>query len=291
MEERVGFPPGVPCWVDTAQPDPEAAARFYGELLGWEFEDRMPESGPGHYFVAQLRGRDVAAVGSQMGDGPPIAAWNTYVMVESADATAAKVTEAGGTVFVEPFDVLDAGRMAVFADPMGAVLSLWQAGTHKGAELVNQPSTWNWSDLHTTDLGRAQTFYGAVFGWEATLVHFGEYEATMWRLPGYAEFLEQFDPDVRKRHAEFGAPEGFSDAIGWMMLLDPEQAAAGVPAHWSVTFSVDDTDALAARATELGGSVVAPPADAGVVRMATLRDPQGAVFTISRFDPEASPAG
>ena len=285
MLERDGYPPGVPCWVDTAQPDPEAAAAFYGDLFGWELEDRMPAGGPGHYFVARLRGRDVAAVGSQPpGAAPAPIRWSTYIWVESADDTAAKVREAGGTVQMEPFDVGDAGRMAVCSDPSGAMFCLWQAGTNRGAQLVNEPGTWNWSDLNTRDLEGAKSFYGAVFGWEAKPVSFGEFEGTMWRVAGYAEFLEQFDPDLRERHSEAGVPEGFSDAIGWMMPMSPDQYPDDVPPHWSVTFAVDDADAIAARTAELGGTVLVPPFDAGMVRIAVLQDPQGAVFTASRFD-------
>jgi len=149
--ERDAYPPGVPCWVDTAQPDPEAAVRFYGGLFGWEFEDRMPADSPGRYFVARLQGRDVAAVGSQSEGAPPDAMWNTYIGVASADDTAVQVKAAGGTTLMDPFDVLDAGRTGVFADPAGAVFCLWQPNQHRGAQLVNEPNTWNWSDLNTRD--------------------------------------------------------------------------------------------------------------------------------------------
>ena len=125
MPERDGYIPGVPCWVDTMQPDPEAALPFYSGLFGWEFEDMMPEGSEGRYFVGRLRGRDVAAVGSIPAGAPPMAMWNTYIWVASADDTAAKARGAGGGVVMEPFDVLDSGRMAVLADPEGAVFSVW----------------------------------------------------------------------------------------------------------------------------------------------------------------------
>ena len=268
---REGFPPGVPSWVDVTCPDPPAAADFYRSLFSWELEDRMPGDAPGHSFIARLAGHDVAGVGD---GGPP--AWNTYIGVEDADAGAARVAEAGGRVLAGPLEVGPAGRMVVCADPAGATFNLWQPGTRLGAELVNAPNAWNWSDLHTSDPDGAQAFYGAVFGWEADDTEYGGF---MWRRPGYADFLEQFDPGLRQRHSDFGAPPGFSDAIGWMMPLED-----GAP-RWSVTFSVDDADALAARAVEFGGAVVAPPADAGPTRVATLRDPQGAQFTISHFRP------
>src|SRR4029450_3560847 len=125
--ERSEYPPGVPCWIDTAEPDPEAATRFYGGLFGWEFEDQMPAGAPRSYFMARLQGRDVAAIGSPQDGAPPTPVWNTYIAVDSADETAAKVAKAGGTTLAEPFDVFDAGRMGIFSDPSGAVFSVWQA--------------------------------------------------------------------------------------------------------------------------------------------------------------------
>ena len=131
MPERDGYIPGVPCWVDTSQPDPEAAVSFYGPLFGWEFEDVMPPDSAGEYFMARIRGSDVAAVGSIPEAAPQQAMWNTYVWVESADETASKVRDAGGSVVMEPFDVMDAGRMAVFTDPEGAVFCVWQANENR----------------------------------------------------------------------------------------------------------------------------------------------------------------
>jgi uncharacterized protein len=118
-----------------------------------------------------------------------------------------------------------------------------------------------------------------VVGWETTTVEFGPTTATMWRVPGYSDALEKLDPGIRERHAEAGAPEGFSDSIGWMMRGDDG------PPHWSVTFSVDDTDAAAAKAEELGGRTVMEPYDAGPTRVAVLADPEGAVFTVSTYTP------
>lgn len=284
MLERSEYPPGVPCWIDTAQPDPEAAAAFYGDLFGWNLTDRMPEDLPGSYFMAQLEGRDVAAVGSQQG-GPSTPVWSTYISVDSADDTVGKVMAAGGSVLAEAFDVLDSGRTAVVADPSGAVFSLWQAKEHKGAQLVNFPGTWNWSNLNTRDPKGAEGFYGAVFGWEVntgSLDGIGDY--AMFRSPGYGEFLEASDPDIFRRQADVGAPEGFADAVAWMMPM-ADQYPEDVPSHWSVTFAVDDTDAIAGRAAELGGDVVLAPFDAGDVRAAVLSDPQGAVFSVSKYDP------
>ncbi len=120
-----------------------------------------------------------------------------------------------------------------------------------------------------------------MFGWEALGLGAG---AEMWRLPGYGDFLEQTDPGIRERMAEAGAPEGFEDVVASLNPIAEDQP--DVPAHWSVTFAVDDADATAKRATELGGQVVVPPFDAPWVRMTVITDPQGATFTASKFVPE-----
>jgi uncharacterized protein len=280
MRERDGYLPGVPCWVDTSEPDPEAAVAFYGGLFGWDFEDAMPPGSAGKYFIARLRGGDVAAVGSQPEGGPRSAVWNTYVWVESADETASKVKDAGGRIVMDPFDVMSAGRMAVFADPEGAAFCVWQAKQHKGARIVNEPGSLNFNGLNTRDAEGAKSFYGSVFGWE-TLGLDGD--ARMWRLPGYGDFLEQSDPGLRQRMAESGAPEGFEDVVAALNPIADDQPE--VPAHWSVTFAVDDADATADKAAELGGQVVVPPFDAPWVRMTVIADPQGAAFTASKFVP------
>jgi predicted enzyme related to lactoylglutathione lyase len=283
MPERDGYLPGVPCWVDTSQPDPDAAVAFYSGLFGWDFEDVMPPGSPGKYFIARLRGGDVAAVGSQPAEGPPIAVWNTYVSVESADDAAAKVLDSGGGVLMEPFDVMDAGRMAVCTDPEGAVFCVWQAKQHKGARIVNEPGSLSFNGLNTREVDGARSFYGSVFGWE-TLPLPLDGGADMWRLPGYGEFLEQSDPGLRERIAQSGAPEGFEDVVAALNPIADDQP--GVSAHWNVTFAVDDADATAERAVELGGQVIVAPLDAPWVRMTVIADPQGATFTASKFVPE-----
>jgi uncharacterized protein len=181
--------------------------------------------------------------------------------------------------------VLDAGRMAVLADPVGAVFCLWQAGTHRGAQVVNAPNTWNWSDLHTRDAERAEAFYGELFGWVADTLDLGEVQLTMLRLPGYGDFLEQIEPDIRRRQSEQGVPAGFEDAIAWLVPMTDDAYPPEMPSHWSVTFAVDDTDGVAAKAAELGGTVLAAPFDAGPARMAGLSDPQGAAFAVSTYKP------
>jgi predicted enzyme related to lactoylglutathione lyase len=281
MLERDGYPPGVPCWIDTSQPDPEAAVAFYGGLFGWDFEDAMPPGSAGKYFIARLRGGDVAAVASQPEGGPPMPVWKTYIWVQSADETASKVLAGGGSAVMDPFDVTDAGRMAVFADPEGAAFCVWQARGHKGAQIVNEPGSLNFNGLNTRDPEGAKAFYGSVFGWETLDLGGG---AEMWRLPGYGEFLERGDPGLRERMSGGGAPEGFEDVVATLNPIAEDQL--DVPAHWSVTFAVEDADKTAARAAQLGGKVLAPPFDAPWVRMTVLADPQGATFIASQFVPE-----
>lgn len=281
MPERDGYIPGVPCWVDTSQPDPEAAVSFYGDLFGWEFEDVMPPGSDGKYFIARIRGGNVAAVGSIPEQAPPTAMWNTYVWVESADETALKVSDAGGNVVMEPFDVMDAGRMAVFTDPEGALFCVWQANQNKGAQIVNEHGSVNFNDLNTRDPEGAKSFYGSVFGWQ-TLQLPGGFE--MWTLPGYGDYLERDNPELRENMAEMDAPEGFEDVVASLVPIGDDQP--DVPPHWNVTFAVDDADAIAAQTTELGGKVLMPPFDAPWVRMTIIADPQGATFTASKFVPE-----
>jgi predicted enzyme related to lactoylglutathione lyase len=252
-------------------------------LFGWEFEDMMPPDAPGSYFIARLRGGDVAAVGSQPEGAPPLAAWNTYVWVENADETAERVRASGGKVLTDPFDVMDAGRMAVVGDPEGAVFCVWQARERKGARIVNEPGSLNFNGLNTRDPPAASPFYRSVFGWERLNLGGG---GEMWRLPGYGDFLEQSDPGLRSRVQESGGPPGFEDVVATINPIPGDQP--DTPAHWSVTFAVADTDATARRATDLGGQLVAPPFDAAWVRMAVIADPQDAMFIASQFVPENS---
>jgi uncharacterized protein len=286
MPERDRYIPGVPCWIDTSQPDPDAAVEFYGGLFGWEFENVMPPGSGGKYFLARLDGRDVAAVSSISESAPQIATWDTYVRVDSADETASKVRDAGGRVVKEPFDVMGSGRMAVVADPEGATFCVWQAKAFRGAEVVNEPGSLNFNDLNTRDVEGAKSFYGAVFGWK-TLESEGGFG--MWTLPGYGDHLERDDPDLRKRLAEFGGPVGFEDVVASVSPIPDDQP--DVPAHWGITFAVDDADATAKKASELGGTVVVPPFDAPWVRMTVLADPHGATFVASKFVPENKDLG
>lgn len=276
MNPRESYPHGVPCFVDLEREDVDAAAAFYGGLFGWSFDAVSPPGAP-RFLAASLNGLRVAGIGEPT-DGAASNAWNTYVSVDDADATAAKVTAAGGTVLAGPLDVGPAGRMAAFADPQGAQFRVWQAGASHGAQLVNVPGSWNWSDYEASDLEAAKAFYGSVFGWEYQEVDLGGGPSWMIRVPGYGQHLEALSPGTLERHSASGAPEGFSDAIGWLLTAKDE-------ARWAVTFTVADADATAAKARELGGTVVTEPFDAPWVRLAVLRDPEGATLTVGKFQP------
>lgn len=278
MNERDRYIPGVPCWVDTSQPDPSKAVEFYGGLFGWDFENVMPPDAPEPYHMARLSGGDVAAVAAVPEGAPPTAVWNTYVWVESADDTAAKAADAGGEVLVEPFDVGEDGRTAVIADPEGAVFSLWEARRHRGARIVNEPGSLNFNDLYTRDVEAATAFYGSVFGWEV----FELGSDRLWSLPGYADHIETFNPGFKEGMAESGVP-GFADVVASLSLLAPD---VDRPPHWGVTFGVADADETAERARELGATVVVEPFDAPWIRATVITDPQGATFTASQYVPE-----
>jgi predicted enzyme related to lactoylglutathione lyase len=278
MPRRERYPAGVPCWIDTSQADPHAAADFYAGLFGWKLENVLPPEAPAPYLEATLDGGRVAAIGSQRAPGTP--SWTTYIAVESADEAAERVRANGGTVVAEPFDIFTAGRTAACTDPEGVAFSVWQAGEHFGAEQVNVPGSWNWSTLNTRDPDGAQRFYGAVFDWEFDASGFGT--SIMIRRPGYSDYLETIDPGVKARHAASGAPPGFSDAIAWIDPID----GAGEPG-WNITFTVEDADASAARTKQLGGTVLAEPFDVPWQRLTVIRDPQGATATLSQFKPPA----
>ena len=260
MSERDRYQPGVPCWVDMLVPDPAQAMAFYGPLMGWEFAGPgpMPGDPPGEYFVARLGDRDVAGIGSQPPD-VEAAAWNTHIFVESADDAAEAARGAGGRVITPPFDAAPAGRLAVLADPSGAVVAVWQPLDRQGAQRVNEPSAWSMSILHTREPDAAKVFYGEVFGWDSE--PFGP-EFTLFRLPGYVGG-EPLQPVPR-------------DVVAAMAPL-----ADTSPAHWSVDFWVHDADRVADEAARLGGQVIAPPFDSGGMRHAVLADPRGSAFSVT----------
>jgi predicted enzyme related to lactoylglutathione lyase len=267
MSERDGYQHGVPCWVDTWQPDLEAAVAFYTGLFGWDAEETSPPGAPRRHFMCTLRGRRVTGIGSP----PPVPGhtpmWGTYVWVDDPEDAAAKAKEAGGTVALEPFDALDGGRLAVLADPTGGVIAVWQVGENRGAQLVNEPGAWSMSMLHTDDREAAKAFYEAVFGWRYEAFGAGGGANTLALVSGY----------------EGGEPEQPVSRETVAVIADMSGLPEDAPPHWGVDFWIADTEAAVTKATELGGRVVNPPTDTPGFGSAVLADPQGAVFTISQL--------
>ena len=250
--------PGTPCWVELMTTDQAAACDFYRALFGWEIEIGGEESGG--YGMAALGGRSVAGLGGMMGmDHPPV--WNTYLATADVEATTKAVEAAGGTVIAPPMDVMDFGRMAVAQLPSGGVFSCWQALSHIGVGLANEPGSLTWNEFMTRDYAGAKDFYAQVFGYE------------------YAE-IGSADFHYSEIKVEGNTVAGIGDL--------PADVPAQVPPHWRVYFAVADCDATLARATELGGRVVRPAEDTPFGRLADLADPQGAMFSIGAQPAAAS---
>lgn len=260
MPEMTKYEPGTPSWVDLGTPDPVDASRFYSGLFGWTITEGPPESGG--YRMCMLDDKPVAGLGPQTAtDMPPW--WTTYITVSNADETAAAITEDGGSLLLPPLEVMDVGRMAVAADPTGAVFSIWQPRSHIGAGLVNDVNTFCWNELTTRDPQRSVEFYGAVFGWTANILsNVGVANYTEFHLGGRG--------------------------IAGMMPMEGDSWPAELPNHWMVYFAVENCDAAAARAAELGGKVTMPPTDVPPGKFAVIHDPQGAVFSIIALHPEAA---
>lgn len=266
---RESYPAGVPCWIETLQPDVTAALDFYGSLFGWEFRGAVPMPGasPGQYFVARLGGRDVAGIGTLTNRAwGPTPTWLTHVRVDRADEAAEKAKEAGGALLDGPLDALPAGRLAVLADQAGARFCVWEANAREGAELINVPRAWDLSSLRTTDLEGSNAFYGSMFGWQPEAFA-GSGRVTLWRLPGYVGGQPQQ-----------GAPR---DVVAVMTPLGGPSSAGADHPHWSVDFYCDNADDIADRAARLGGTVIVPPYDNPGFRSGVLADPQGATFSVS----------
>ena len=256
MPEVTTFTPGAPVWVDISSPDLEGTKSFYSRLFGWEAHV-TEDPAAGGYTMFTLNGKEVAAARPvQDPNQPP--AWMVYFGTDDADATARKVEEAGGKVVAPAFDVLQAGRMAVFQDPSGAFFSVWQAREMRGAEVVQEAGSLGWTELNTRGFDTAKEFYQRVFGWSDKTSPMGEGQ------PPYTEF-------------QLG---GTSIAGGMEMMAN---IPAEVPPHWMNYFAVSDVDDAVARATELGGKVMMPATDFPGGRFAIVQDPQGAVFGLLKM--------
>ncbi|HZQ79411.1 MAG TPA: VOC family protein [Acidimicrobiia bacterium] len=247
---------GVPSWVDLGTPDIPKAIEFYAGLFGWQIEQGPPEVGG--YSMAMYKGKPAAGIGPQMNPGPPY--WTTYVSVDSADQALARARDAGGKVLMEAMDVMDVGRMGIIQDPIGAVISVWEPRAHIGAGIVNEPNTYGWSELVTTDTEASKPFYGAVFGWDSeTHGEGGPMAYTEWKVGGRS-------------------------VAG--MMQKPPMMPAEVPPHWGVYFTVDGTEAAMDKVKELGGQVLMGPMDVEPGKIAVVQDPQGAVFNIITLAPQ-----
>lgn len=254
MAERTSYTHGTPSWIDVSSTDPAASARFYGGLFGWEAGEPSEEGGG--YQMFTKGGKNVAGMGLAQPGQPTV--WSSYVTVDDADKVAAAAADAGGSVMMPPMDVLDAGRMAFVVDATGAILGLWQPNQHIGAELVNEPGTFCWSELLTSDAEKSTAFYSEVLGWGA-----------------------QVAPDNSYTELQVGG-----ESIAGMMGRPP-QMPAEVPDHWMVYFTVDDVDAAVAKGQELGATVAVPAMDIPPGRFAQLVDPVGAMFAVIQFNEEA----
>lgn len=255
MSATTAHAPGTFCWIELMTSDPDAAKRFYLPLFGWTHrDDPMPDGSV--YTMCQSGGHDVAAMyrmsAEQAGQGIP-PNWFPYVAVANADETAAKAAALGGAVMVEPFDVMEHGRMAVIQDPTGAVFGAWQAKRYPGVGVRDEPNAMCWNEVMSSDRPKAAAFYSALIGWSTSPMPMPEGEYTVF-MSGEA-------------------------ARAGCMQITP--AMGPVPPSWMTYFAVADCDATAKRAKELGGTVLKGPEDApGIGRWAMLQDPQGAVFSV-----------
>jgi predicted enzyme related to lactoylglutathione lyase len=257
MPEVAVIAPGKPAWVDLASPDLEASKRFYSSLFGWEPQG-FDNPNSGGYGMLTLRGKEVAGLGPVQQPGQP-PAWTVYIATKDAEATARKVESAGGKVAFPPMDVMEAGRMAVFQDPTGAFISVWQPNQMPGFAIVGESGSFAWAELAARGVDQAIPFYKAVFGWDVKRSSMGEGQ------PPYIEW--QLD--------------GQSIAGGMEMMSN---VPAQVPSSWTAYFGVPDVDAAAAKAAQLGSGPIVPPQDFPGGRFAILRDPQGAVFGVLKMD-------
>ena len=250
MADAKTFVANAPAWVDLSSKDAAGSREFYSKLFGWDVDVQGPEAGG--YALARIGGKDVAGIGPAQDPNAPTA-WNIYIGTRDAAATAAKAEAAGGKVVVAPFDVLKSGRMAVFQDPTGAFISVWQPNEMPGAEVTGKPGTYAWAELNSRGFEKAKAFYGKVFGWTAKVDPMPE---------GQADYIE-FQLD--------------GESIAGGMEMNP-MVPAGVPSYWMVYFGAADVDAAHRKATGLGASEMVPPQDFPGGRFSILSDPQGGMF-------------
>ena len=258
MADMTKHEPGTFCWADLATSDTEGAKKFYTEIFGWEIMD-IPMGEMGAYTMLQKDGKHVCAMyqmGDNMGTHP---FWRSYISVESADASAEKVKELGGTVLMGPFDVFDSGRMVIVIDPTDAPVGLWQPKQHIGAGVMGEPNTLGWNELMTKDTEVASSFYGSLLGWTSK-------KGSAAPDSEYIEFQK--------------------DGQSVCGMLEIKEEWGYVPPCWSIYFVVEDCDVTLKKAQGLGATMVMPPMDiAGVGRLVYIKDPQGAYLAIIQMKP------
>jgi len=251
--------PGTFCWVELGTTDPEGAKKFYGSLFGWQIQDQ--DVGGGEIYTIFKHGaRDVAALfklrKEQLDQKVP-PHWGSYVAVESADQAATKAKQLGGTVLMDPFDVMEHGRMAVIQDPTGAVFCVWQAKAHPGAGVLDEPGSLTWTELMTSNTDKALAFYTGLLPWST-------------------EKMMSGPPDQQFPYTMYKTGDTYA---GGMMPIQPDMGP--MPSHWMSYFMVDDCDASTAKAQKLGAKVHVPGMDIpNMGRFSILQDPQGAVFAL-----------
>lgn len=251
MAVRDQYAHGQACWFDMGTTDVDAAIAFYRNVLGWTIEKGPEEMG--FYSQAEVDGHPVAAIAA--GSDPNLVVWTVYFAADDIDATVAVCREAGATVLVEPFDVMEFGRMAIIVDPTGCRFALWQRGTMVGAELTDAPGAPNWVELTTRAVAESQRFYGEVFGWVFNQVQMGD-------------------------HNYFQISTANGEAVGGLMPMEGDMWPADVANHWMLYFGVADTDKAAEVVAENGGTVCVPPTTIPPGRFAVVQDGQGATFSI-----------
>jgi predicted enzyme related to lactoylglutathione lyase len=260
MSGRSDYAPGEFCWVDLATTDVDAAAALYSELLGWAFE---PAPGPpeltGGYGFFTRDGKMMAGLGRVMNEGQP-PAWSSYVAVADVDATAAKVREAGGQVYMGPIDLPnESGRLAVVADTTGAVLGIIELRKHTGAQVVNEPGAWTWNQLATPSAAASRDFYGQVLGWELTQAEGvpADLPYFMWQVEGQRW------------------PEGLAGAMVMGDAFPPD-----TPSHWMAFFAVPEIGAAVDTVARHGGTLQMGPQKVPSGSFAVMIDAQGAPFSV-----------
>ncbi|MFF5444268.1 VOC family protein [Streptomyces sp. NPDC012888] len=246
--------PGTPCWVSLMVHGLGTTEEFYGALFGWEYAPGPGALGP--YVRALVDGLEVAGIGQLPPDRHLPVTWTTYLATDDADETAEAVRSCGGTLAVGPLDAADAGRLAICADPGGAVFGIWQAGSHIGTRLTGVPGTPVWNELFTRETSLVEKFYQTVFGHRA-------------EARGDSTGVDRLTLHLS------GRPVAAVHGVGRDLPKDRG-------AHWMTHFQVADTDRAAALVADLGGTVLRPPRDEPHARTAVVRDPEGAVFTITR---------